>query len=104
EEAILNAMYHGNLEVDSQLRQDDESRFHRLIEERRQNPHYANRRLTVRALLTPERAQFVVADEGAGFDPDTLPDPTDPANLERVGGRGLLLIRTFMNEVKFNAA
>lgn len=104
EEAILNAMYHGNLEVDSQLRQEDETHFHRLIEERRQTPSYANRRLTVRARLTPERAEFVVADEGNGFDPNTLPDPTDPANLERVGGRGLLLIRTFMNEVSFNQA
>jgi CheY-like chemotaxis protein len=104
EEAILNAMYHGNLEVDSQLRQEDESRFHRLIEERRQTPQYASRRLTVRALLTPEKASFVVCDEGHGFDPNTLPDPTDPANLERVGGRGLLLIRTFMNEVTFNKA
>ena len=46
----------------------------------------------------------MVADEGHGFDPNTLPDPTDPANLERVGGRGLLLIRTFMNEVTFNKA
>jgi CheY-like chemotaxis protein/anti-sigma regulatory factor (Ser/Thr protein kinase) len=104
EEAILNAMYHGNLEVDSQLRQEDESRFHRLIEERRQTPHYASRRLTIRAHLTPEKASFVVADQGKGFDPNTLPDPTDPANLERVGGRGLLLIRTFMNEVSFNPA
>jgi len=31
-----------------------------------------------------------------------LPDPTDPANLERIGGRGLLLIRTFMDEVRHN--
>jgi CheY-like chemotaxis protein len=104
EEAILNAMYHGNLEVDSQLRQEDETRFHRLIEERRQTPHFAERKLTVRAQLTPERATFVVADDGNGFDPNTLPDPTDPVNLERVGGRGLLLIRTFMNEVSFNKA
>jgi anti-sigma regulatory factor (Ser/Thr protein kinase) len=32
-----------------------------------------------------------------------LPDPTDPANLERISGRGLLLIRTFMDEVHHNA-
>jgi CheY-like chemotaxis protein/anti-sigma regulatory factor (Ser/Thr protein kinase) len=103
EEAILNAMYHGNLEVSSQLRQEDESLFHKLIEERRQDRPYALRRLTVWARLTPERAEFEVADEGPGFDPNTLPDPTDPANLERIGGRGLLLIRTFMDEVTFNA-
>ena len=44
----------------------------------------------------------MVRDEGPGFDPATLPDPTDPSNLERVGGRGLLLIRTFMDEVRHN--
>jgi CheY-like chemotaxis protein len=104
EEAILNAMYHGNLEVSSQLRQEDEALFHRRLDERRQTAPYAGRRLTVRARMTPECAEFVVADDGPGFDPNTLPDPTDPANLERVGGRGLLLIRTFMDEVRFNAA
>jgi CheY-like chemotaxis protein/anti-sigma regulatory factor (Ser/Thr protein kinase) len=104
EEALLNAMYHGNLEVSSQLKQEDEAKFHRLIEERRRQPPYAGRRLGVTARLAPDRAEFTVADEGPGFDPASLPDPTDPANLESVGGRGLLLIRTFMDEVRFNAA
>ena len=39
---------------------------------------------------------------GNGFDPTTLPDPTDPANLDKVSGRGLLLIRTFMDEVDYS--
>ena len=43
-----------------------------------------------------------VHDEGPGFDPTSLPDPTDPANLARVSGRGLLLIQTFMDKVEFN--
>jgi CheY-like chemotaxis protein len=103
EEALLNGMYHGNLEVSSQLRQEDESRFHRLIDERRQRSPYKDRRLRITALLTADRAEFVVADEGPGFDPATLPDPTDPSNLDTIGGRGLLLIRTFMDEVSFNA-
>lgn len=46
--------------------------------------------------------RVTVEDEGPGFDPTKLPDPTDPANLDRVSGRGLLLIQTFMDEVKFN--
>ena len=45
---------------------------------------------------------YVVNDQGPGFDPSTLPDPTDPSNLERIGGRGLMLIRTFMDRVEFN--
>jgi anti-sigma regulatory factor (Ser/Thr protein kinase) len=43
-----------------------------------------------------------VRDEGPGFDPGGLPDPTDPANLERPCGRGLLLMKTFMDEVRYN--
>jgi hypothetical protein len=50
----------------------------------------------------PGQITYVVRDEGPGFDPSILPDPTDPANLEQVGGRGLLLIRTFMNKVYHN--
>ena len=49
-------------------------------------------------------AVYVIRDEGPGFDPTGLPDPTDPSNLERVSGRGLLLIRTFMDEVHHNKA
>ena len=44
----------------------------------------------------------MVRDEGNGFDPTILPDPTDPANLEKSSGRGILLMRTFMDEVVFN--
>ena len=45
---------------------------------------------------------YTVRDEGPGFDPASLPDPTDPANLDRPCGRGLLLMRTFMDNVIFN--
>jgi anti-sigma regulatory factor (Ser/Thr protein kinase) len=41
-----------------------------------------------------------VEDEGPGFDPSTVPDPTDPEHLTRIGGRGLLLIRAFMDHVE----
>lgn len=104
EESMLNAMYHGNLEVSSDLRQEDERLYRRTIEQRRHLSPYQERRLTVKAFLSNDRAEFSVADQGPGFDPSKLPDPTDPANLDRVGGRGLLLIRTFMDEVHFNAA
>jgi anti-sigma regulatory factor (Ser/Thr protein kinase) len=49
-------------------------------------------------------AVFVIRDEGPGFDVATVPDPTDPENFTKPSGRGLLLIRTFMDEVKHNAA
>jgi CheY-like chemotaxis protein len=103
EEALLNAMIHGNLEISSSLKQEDDGAYRREILARRGKRPYNRRRLRFRARLLPTRAEFTVADAGPGFDPSRLPDPTDPANLDKVSGRGLLLIRTFMDEVRFNA-
>jgi CheY-like chemotaxis protein len=103
-EALVNAIYHGNLEVSSDLRQEDEKRFYRLVEERRRQSPYRDRRVHVRATLGRDDAVYVVEDQGPGFDPRALPDPTDPANLDRIGGRGLMLIRTFMDHVEHNAS
>jgi CheY-like chemotaxis protein/anti-sigma regulatory factor (Ser/Thr protein kinase) len=102
-EAIVNAMDHGNLELDSELRQDDERVYHRLGDERRQQSPYRERRVRIDVGVTRSEATFTIRDEGSGFDPSTLPDPTDPANLCRIGGRGVVLIRTMMDEVHFNA-
>ena len=101
-EALINAIYHGNLEVCSQLREQDEKEFRRLLEDRQHASPYTERRVHVQTRETPDEACYVVRDEGPGFDPAQLPDPTDPANLERISGRGLLLIRTFMDEVRHN--
>lgn len=104
EEALLNGLYHGNLELDSDLRQDGSGAFEKLGRERRELPPYKNRRLEVRARLIPAEAVFIIRDQGPGFDVNALPDPTDPANMERASGRGLLLIRTFMDSVTHNAS
>jgi serine/threonine-protein kinase RsbW len=44
---------------------------------------------------------FVIADQGKGFDPDKLPDPSAPENILRGTGRGIFLIRSLMDEVHF---
>jgi CheY-like chemotaxis protein/anti-sigma regulatory factor (Ser/Thr protein kinase) len=102
EEALLNAIFHGNLEVSSKLREEDDTAYHRLAEERRHLHPYRERRIHLRAALSRNEAVFVVRDEGPGFDPAQLPDPTDPENLEQTTGRGLLLIQTFMDEIAYN--
>jgi serine/threonine-protein kinase RsbW len=43
-----------------------------------------------------------VTDEGSGFDPDSVPDPTTPANLFKSGGRGIFLMRSLLDEVMYN--
>lgn len=103
EEALVNALFHGNLEVSSELREEDYEAYQTLAEARRQQLPYQSRQIHVAAKLSPQQATFVIRDEGPGFDPSALPDPTDAANLEKVSGRGVLLMRTFMDAVVYNA-
>jgi CheY-like chemotaxis protein/anti-sigma regulatory factor (Ser/Thr protein kinase) len=102
-EALTNAIFHGNLELKSEMRESDEKGYYRLAKERRYQEPFRDRRVRVIATLTRDDATFVVHDEGFGFDPSLLPDPTDPANLGKVSGRGLLLIQTFMDHVEHNS-
>ncbi|MGI9473091.1 MAG: response regulator [Rubripirellula sp.] len=103
DEALLNAMVHGNLEVSSDLRQvDDGKPYTDMIQKRKVDSPYKDRRVTVHMQASCEAATFIIRDEGPGFDSGSLCDPTDPENLEQVGGRGLLLINAFMDEVNHN--
>ena len=104
EEALRNAIFHGNLEISSEEREGDSVRYSELLKERLAGDPWRQRRLWIHIQMSREEGKFVIRDEGRGFDPLSLPDPTDPANLEKVSGRGLLLMRTFMDEVRFNAA
>jgi CheY-like chemotaxis protein/anti-sigma regulatory factor (Ser/Thr protein kinase) len=101
-ESLTNAILHGNLGVSSDLRETNEKEYYRLIAERRTQKPWCDRRVFVSATLNEQEAVYVIRDEGEGFDPELLPDPTDPANLGRVHGRGLLLIQTFMDRVEHN--
>jgi CheY-like chemotaxis protein/anti-sigma regulatory factor (Ser/Thr protein kinase) len=101
-EALTNAILHGNLGLSSEMRETDEKEYYRLAVQRRTQLPWSERGVHVCITLTQQEAVFVVRDEGEGFDPELLPDPTDPSNLERVCGRGLLLIQTFMDHVEHN--
>jgi serine/threonine-protein kinase RsbW len=59
--------------------------------------------IRVEVALEESHISLSVIDEGNGFDPDSVPDPTLPENLERPGGRGLFLLRELMDEVEYNA-
>lgn len=102
QEALDNALYHGNLEIDSELRQDGLEKYYELADLRRTQSPYRERRIYVSIEEKPDRVIYTIRDEGRGFDPKSQPDPTDPENMHRLSGRGLLLIHTFMDEVRFN--
>ncbi len=52
--------------------------------------------------IDPRRAVITITDQGGGFDPSGLPDPTADENLEKPTGRGVMLMRAYMDEVQFN--
>jgi serine/threonine-protein kinase RsbW len=65
------------------------------------NEYDPAKKITVSFENTGEKLVITIADEGKGLDPDTLPDPLAPENLMRGTGRGIFLIRSFLDEVHF---
>ncbi len=77
EEALVNAICHGN------------------CSDARKNVHIVCR-------LNSDRVRIEISDEGGGFDPAALPDPTADEQLHATCGRGVMLMRAFMSRVEFN--
>ena len=104
EETLINAVVHGNLEVSSELKQQDDNAYGRTIEHRRTMEPYCERVIRISVSLTPDEGRFTIVDQGPGFDVSSLPDPTDPENLLKPSGRGIMLINAFMDDVQYNTA
>jgi len=77
EEALVNAIKHGN-HMDR------------------------TKKVRIAYRVSPDRFDVLIADEGPGFDPNEVPDPTAVENLERPCGRGLMLMRHYMSEIAFS--
>lgn len=77
DEALVNAVKHGN--------QGDPSKNVRID-----------------FSIDGEQVVLNIEDQGKGFNPDTIPDPTDPKNLGNPNGRGVMLMNAYMTEVRFN--
>jgi CheY-like chemotaxis protein len=108
-EALLNAIYRGNLEISFQQMQDTrvsllEGKGEDLVQQRASAAPYKDRKVLVAVYIHPEEARFVIRDGGKGFDPGKVPAAGRPGSLDPETGRGLVLMRAFMDEVTFNAA
>ncbi|MEQ8786589.1 MAG: response regulator [Pirellulaceae bacterium] len=108
EEALLNAMYHGNLEIGEEelaaARSDlGNDRIARLVELRRGRPPYSKRTILVIVKVAHEQVRFVIRDQGAGFNVQSLQNQGLTASFEDGRRRGLTLIQTLMDECAFNA-
>ncbi|MCC6678230.1 MAG: ATP-binding protein [Phycisphaerales bacterium] len=101
-EALSNAIIHGNLEVPSDLREQGSDAYYDAIERQRSIEPYASRTVQVKSRFSQSTATFVIRDQGPGFDRAALPDPTDPANLAKASGRGLLIMRAYTDLVTWN--
>lgn len=66
------------------------------------NRNDSEKSVEVRVVVTTQTVSVHVSDEGDGFDPDEVPNPTLPDGLEQTSGRGLFLIREMVDEVRFN--
>jgi serine/threonine-protein kinase RsbW len=77
DEALVNAVVHGN-------KLDPAKRVH------------------FRCRICAGKVRIEIQDEGNGFDPDSLPDPTSPGRIGCPSGRGVMLMRTFMSRVEFH--
>ena len=82
-ESVINAIKHGN--------RDDE-RKHVYVE------------FTPLSNSAPAGIAIRVRDEGPGFDPSSIPDPLAPENVLKASGRGIFLIRSFMDDVRLRRA
>lgn len=102
-EAIDNAMIHGNLEISSDVIEEIGIKgFNAEIEKRKNNNIFGNRKVSICYELDNNYVEYIIEDEGSGFDYTSLPDPRDPENFYKNSGRGLLIIRTLMDEVDWN--
>ncbi len=102
-EALDNALYHGNLDLCSDLRQGSGQTWRDESRARRTALPYRDRRIRFQANFDNQGAEFIIRDEGIGFDPAVLSDCTQLQNLERCSGRGLFLMKMYMDEMRFNA-
>jgi len=108
-EALLNAIYRGNLEISFQQMQDTrvsllEGKGEDVVQKRRGQSPYKDRRVQVAVVIGPDEARFVIRDGGPGFDPSKVPAAGRPGSLDPESGRGMVLMRAFMDEVTFNGA
>ncbi len=101
EEAVRNALYHGNLELGPEAREAAWRRGGEAFERRRQEAPFAARRIVVEVHIALDQARLVVRDEGPGFDTSKLSDHRDPGAWDQAG-RGYRLMCAFMDQVTYN--
>jgi len=102
EEALLNALYRGNLEVSSRLQQSDPAAYDELVRTRMAEAPYCNRRTFVSWTISRDGMEITIRDEGPGFEPQSADNRVESVDFDTVFGRGTLIMRTFMDEARYS--
>lgn len=104
-ELIANAIEHGNLGVDfhekRRLLEAGPERLIELLEKRAAHPQYAERVVSIEFSMEGPRCEWVIRDEGLGFNWHDVPDPLVGDGIEQVNGRGIFLARFQFDELSY---
>lgn len=103
-EALLNAREHGNLEMRSHVKDEDMAEYERLMSERLRNPVMANRKIHITFEHANRDIKITISDEGSGFDHRLIDSEEfySHDNLMKQHGKGLLIVKNYMDSVIFN--
>ena len=103
-EMLANALEHGNLEItyEEKARAHELGKYEDLISNRLQDTHLGVRSIRVAYKLWPGGVEYVVADEGHGFDWRGVMDAIYADGIVRHSGRGIILASYFVDEIKYN--
>jgi anti-sigma regulatory factor (Ser/Thr protein kinase) len=102
-EALSNALLHGNLELSSDLKECDDNSFARSLAERAADPLLAGRKVDIVVDFDGEMCQWVITDQGKGFDVEKVLARclSDDPEVLLASGRGILMMKSFLDEVRY---
>lgn len=103
DELITNALEHGNLAIsfDEKVEASNNNTMLELYAEKMKIKEYAQRKLRVHYKLRPEYCEWLIEDEGRGFDWRLIPDPTQSAQLMELNGRGIFITHFLFDEMEY---
>ncbi|MDR2104888.1 MAG: ATP-binding protein [Deferribacteraceae bacterium] len=104
-EMITNAIEHGNLNISSEEKHEatEAGVFRDLVKARLADERYKNRLVRCRVGVFADRADFIISDEGGGFDTSELPTPDDSECLLNLHGRGIYITQAYFDKVTYDA-
>src|SRR5262245_377643 len=106
-EAISNAIIHGNLELSSELKERGDTSFAEALAQRASDPALAQRIVDIVMRYDGDRARWIITDQGQGFDYERWlkrqesDDPEADPEALLASGRGILLMRSFLDEIRY---